>query len=89
MMESVVWFFTGGRLFGFDGESGATLYAGMDSIGTIDKYQTPIVAMIDDRPTTSTSIIRSRPSCVSLSETFRPTPALTTSSMTSRYSRVA
>lgn len=44
MMESVVWFFTGGRLFGFDGESGATLYAGMDSVGTIDKYQTPIVA---------------------------------------------
>jgi hypothetical protein len=44
MQESVVWLFSGGRLFGFDGETGATLYAGMESVGTIDKYQTPIVA---------------------------------------------
>src|SRR5690349_7262685 len=44
MNESVVWFFSGGKLSGFDGETGATLYDGNDSVGTIEKYQTPIVA---------------------------------------------
>jgi hypothetical protein len=44
MTDSVVWYFAGGRLFGVNGETGMPVYSGTESIGTIDKYQTPIVA---------------------------------------------
>jgi hypothetical protein len=44
MTDSVVWYFAGGRLAAFDGESGARLYVAPESLGYIDKYQTPIVA---------------------------------------------
>ena len=42
--DSVVWYFTGGRLMGVDGETGASIFRGVDSLGYIDKFQTPIVA---------------------------------------------
>lgn len=44
MTDSVVWYFTGGRLMGVNGETGMTLYRDAQSSGFIDKYQTPIVA---------------------------------------------
>jgi hypothetical protein len=44
MTDSVVWYFAGGRLYGFNGETGMPLYMGLDSIGMIDKYQAPIVS---------------------------------------------
>jgi len=44
MTDSVVWYFTGGRLMGVNGETGETVYRAADSLGYIDKYQTPIVA---------------------------------------------
>jgi hypothetical protein len=44
MTDSVVWFFAGGRLNGVNGESGMTLFRESMSVGTVDKYQTPIVA---------------------------------------------
>jgi hypothetical protein len=44
MTDSVVWYFTGGRLMGVNGETGETVYRATDSLGYIDKYQTPIVA---------------------------------------------
>ena len=42
--DSVVWYFTGGRLMGVDGETGASIFRGAESLGYIDKFQTPIVA---------------------------------------------
>lgn len=44
MTDSVVWFFTGGRLVGLDGETGMALFRDTESVGYIDKYQTPIIA---------------------------------------------
>ena len=44
MTDSVVWYFTGGKLIGVNGESGMTLFRDAQSVGFIDKYQTPIVA---------------------------------------------
>jgi hypothetical protein len=44
LTDSVVWYFTGGRLMGVDGESGASIFRATDSLGYIDKFQTPIVA---------------------------------------------
>ncbi|HET8935223.1 MAG TPA: hypothetical protein VFN67_17365 [Polyangiales bacterium] len=44
MTDSVVWYFTGGRLIGVNGENGMTLFRDAESVGFIDKYQTPIVA---------------------------------------------
>ncbi|HKP60259.1 MAG TPA: hypothetical protein VJV78_26220 [Polyangiales bacterium] len=44
MTDSVVWYFAGGRLMGWNGQTGASVYSAAESIGTIDKYQTPIVA---------------------------------------------
>ena len=44
MTDSVVWFFVGGKLVGVNGETGATIFRDAESVGYIDKYQTPIVA---------------------------------------------
>jgi hypothetical protein len=44
MTDSVVWYFTGGKLVGVNGETGMTLFRDPQSVGFIDKYQTPIVA---------------------------------------------
>jgi hypothetical protein len=44
MTDSVVWYFAGGRLMGWNGETGTEVYSDPDSLGTIDKFQTPIVA---------------------------------------------
>lgn len=44
MTDSVVWYFTGGKLTGVNGENGMTLFRDAQSVGFIDKYQTPIVA---------------------------------------------
>jgi hypothetical protein len=45
--ESVVWYLAGGKLLGFNGETGAAVYAGGaagDALGTVSKLQTPIAA---------------------------------------------
>lgn len=45
--ESIVWYMANGKLFGFNGESGAPVYTGggaNDGIGYPNKFQTPIVA---------------------------------------------
>ena len=44
MTDTVVWFFVGGKLVGVNGETGQTIYRDSESVGYIDKYQTPIVA---------------------------------------------
>lgn len=44
MTDSVVWFFVGGKLVGVNGETGASIFRDAESVGYIDKYQTPIVA---------------------------------------------
>ncbi len=44
MTDSVVWFFAGGKLNAVNGETGVTLFRESMSVGTVDKYQTPIVA---------------------------------------------
>ena len=44
MTNSVVWYFTGGRLVGVDGESGMQLFRAAEALPYIDKFQTPIVA---------------------------------------------
>lgn len=44
MTDSVVWYFTGGRLVGVEGDTGMPVFRSTDSVGVIDKYQTPIVA---------------------------------------------
>jgi hypothetical protein len=44
MTDSIVWYFTGGRLVGLNGETGMPVFREADSLGYIDKYQTPIVA---------------------------------------------
>jgi hypothetical protein len=44
MTDSVVWYFTGGRLIGVDGESGMQLFRAAEPLPYIDKFQTPIVA---------------------------------------------
>jgi len=44
MTDSVVWFFVGGKLTGVNGETGMSIYRDSESVGYIDKYQTPIVA---------------------------------------------
>jgi hypothetical protein len=47
MAESVVWLVAGGKLLGFNGETGAPIYNGggaADAVGTVNKFQTPMVA---------------------------------------------
>jgi outer membrane protein assembly factor BamB len=44
MTDSIVWFFTGGKLVGVNGENGTSVYRAAEDVGFIDKYQTPIVA---------------------------------------------
>jgi hypothetical protein len=47
MNETVVWYMAGGKLLGFNGETGAQVYAGGaagDTLGTFNKFQTPIAA---------------------------------------------
>ena len=44
MTDSVVWYVSGGRLHGVNGETGAVLYRAMEPLGYVDKFQTPIVA---------------------------------------------
>jgi hypothetical protein len=44
MADSVVWYFAGGKLIGVNGETGQTVFREPESVGFIDKYQTPIVA---------------------------------------------
>lgn len=44
MTDSVVWFFAGGKLMGVNGETGMSIFRDSESVGYIDKYQTPIVA---------------------------------------------
>lgn len=44
MTDSVVWFFVGGKLVGVNGETGMSIFRDSESVGFIDKYQTPIVA---------------------------------------------
>jgi hypothetical protein len=45
--ESVVWWLAGGKLLGFNGESGAPVYTGGaagDGLGTVSNFQTPMAA---------------------------------------------
>jgi hypothetical protein len=45
--ESIVWYMSGGKLLGFNGENGMPVYTGggaSDGVGSPDKFQTPIVA---------------------------------------------
>jgi hypothetical protein len=47
MAESVVWLVANGKLLGFNGETGAPIFTGGatgDAVGTVSKFQTPIVA---------------------------------------------
>ena len=47
MSESVVWYMAGGKLLGFNGETGAAVYTGGgsgDALGTVNKFQTAIAA---------------------------------------------
>lgn len=47
MSDSIVWYMAGRKLFGFNGETGETVFDGggaNDSIGSPNKFQTPIVA---------------------------------------------
>lgn len=41
--ESVVWYTATGKLYGFNGETGMPVYTS-ESLGTVNKFQTPIVA---------------------------------------------
>jgi hypothetical protein len=47
MNESVVWYMAGGRLLGFNGETGAAVFTGggtSDALGSFASFQTPIAA---------------------------------------------
>jgi hypothetical protein len=47
MAETIVWYTAGGKLRGFNGETGAEVYNGggaMEALGTVNKFQTPIAA---------------------------------------------
>ena len=47
MNESIVWYMAGGKLLGFNGETGAPVFAGGgsgDALGTVNKFQTAIAA---------------------------------------------
>lgn len=44
MTDSIVWYFAGGKLKGVNGETGTEIFSDPVSVGTIDKFQTPIVA---------------------------------------------
>jgi hypothetical protein len=45
--DSVVWYMSGGKLLGYNGETGMPVYTGGgagDALGTVSRFQTPIVA---------------------------------------------
>jgi hypothetical protein len=42
--EAIVWYISGGRLVGVDGETGQPVYQGMDSCGQFQKWISPIAA---------------------------------------------